>query len=285
MPCNHIKVRPITPAIGAEISAVDLSLPLDDATFAEIHRAFLEHLVIVLRDQHITPEQQVAFTRRFGPVLRVPYVRHMEEHPDVIAVIKEADEQRVSVFGGDWHSDFSSLPEPPLATVLYAREVPPCGGDTLFANQYLAWESLSDGMRRMLEARRALHAGRPYGTRPAVDPERMLRSVHIDRGHAEADIERPHPIARTHPATGRRALYVNPIYTVRVEDLTEEESRPLLSQLYATATRPEFCCRVRWQPGTLVAWDNRCTLHYAVNDYDGHRRELHRTTAAGDAPR
>ena len=238
----------------------------------------------MLRGQRITPTQQVAFTRRFGAPMRVPYVRHMDEHPDLIAVIKEAEERNVSVFGGDWHADFTSLAEPPAATVLYGRQIPPCGGDTLFANQYMAAEALSDGLRVMLAGLRAMHAGRPYGQRPQVEGARMVRSIEISRGNPEADVERPHPVLRRHPHTGRRALFVNRIYTTRFEDMSEEESAPLLAYLYGVATRPEFSCRLRWDEGTLVVWDNRCSLHYAINDYDGHRREMHRATVAGEVP-
>ena len=277
-------LQPVSPAIGAEIGGLDVAAGVDDAALAALKAALLRHQVLFLRGQRLTPASLVDFTRRLGDPLRVPWVRHMDGHPDVIAVVKEAEERDVSVFGGDWHSDFTSLAEPPWLTLLYGHEVPSCGGDTLWSSQYRAWETLSDGLRALLAGRRAMHAGRPYGTRPAVDPQRRLRGVEIRRGNPEADLERAHPVAPRHPHSGRRALYVNPIYTTRLEDLGEEESRPLLSTLHAHAVRPEFCCRLRWSPGTLAIWDNRCTLHYAVNDYDGHRREMYRTTVAGPPP-
>jgi taurine dioxygenase len=159
----HIDVRPMAGALGADIGGVDLAQPLADATFAEIERALHDHLVIFLHDQKLTPEQHLAFTRRFGPISRSPYIKHMDEYPEIIAVLKEADERKISTFGNAWHSDFSFLEEPPLGSVLYAREVPSHGGDTLFANMYAAYEALSPGMRAMLDGLNAIHAGKPYG--------------------------------------------------------------------------------------------------------------------------
>lgn len=276
--------RALSPAIGVEFEAGVALADADDASLLALRDAIDTHHLVVLRGQHLVPDSLLALTRRFGVPLQVPWVRPMDTHPEVIAVVKEADEQGVSVFGGDWHSDFSSLAEPPSLTLLYAREVPSSGGDTLWSNQVRAWETLSVGLRDMLAERRALHAGRPYGMQPGIAPARRLRGVEIARNQPEADIERPHPVARTHPRTGARALYVNPIYTTRFENMSEAESRPLLDYLYAHAVRPEFCCRLRWTPGTLAIWDNRCTLHYAVNDYDGARREMYRTTVAGETP-
>ena len=281
---SRMHIEPATPALGAELRGVDLARHLDDAGVAALRACLLEHQLLFVRGQRFTPATLAAFTRRLGEPLRVPYVAHLPEEPDVIAVVKEADEHDVSVFGGDWHSDFTSLAEPPALTLLYAHEVPACGGDTVWSSQYRACETLSAGMRRMLEPLRAMHAGRPYGTRPGVEPARRLRGVQISRGHPEADLERAHPVVRRHPLSGRDALFVNPIYTTRFEDMSVEESRPLLEMLYRHAIRPEFCCRVHWTPGMLAIWDNRCTLHYAVNDYDGYRREMYRTTVAGETP-
>jgi taurine dioxygenase len=277
-------LQPIAGALGAEIIGLDLSRPLGNEAAAGLERAFAEHLVLVFRGQQLTPEGLKSFSRRFGPLSRVPYVKPLDEHPEIIAVLKEADERGISVFGGAWHSDFSFLPEPPLGSALYALEVPDHGGDTLFANQYAAYEALSPGLRRILDGLRAIHTGAPYGMR-GIDPNlKTSRSIVIERNRPEADAEVAHPVVRTHPATGRKALFVNAIYTTRFADMTEAESRPLLDFLFAHSTRPELTCRLRWTPGMLALWDNRCTQHYAINDYDGSRRLMHRTTIAGERP-
>jgi taurine dioxygenase len=270
-------------ALGADVDGVDLA-SLDDATFAEIERAFADYLVLQFHDQHLTPEQHVALTRRFGPVSRSPYIKHMDEYPDIIAVLKEADEAKISTFGNAWHSDFSFLEEPPMGSLLYAREVPSHGGDTLFANMYLAYEALSDGMKRMLDPLKAIHTGKPYGVGGVSPDLKVSRSIGIERNRPEADREIAHPVVRVHPVTGRRALFVNSIYTTRFEGMTVEESRPLLRFLFGHAVQPEFTCRLRWRTHDLGLWDNRCTMHYAVNDYDGQRRLMHRTTVAGERP-
>lgn len=282
-PYHRLDLRPMAGALGADVHGVDLAA-LDDATFAEIERAFAEHLVLFVHDQRLTPEQHVALTRRFGPVSRVPFVKHMEEHPDIIAVLKEADERGISTFGNAWHSDFSFLEEPPMGSLLYAREVPSHGGDTLFANMYAAYDALSDGMKRMLDPLKAIHTGKPYGTGGVSADLKVSRSIGIERNRPEADREMAHPVVRVHPVTGKKALFVNAIYTTRFEGMTEDESRPLLRFLFDHAVKPEFTCRLRWRAHSLAIWDNRCTMHYAVNDYDGRRRLMHRTTVAGERP-
>jgi taurine dioxygenase len=279
-----LEVRPLAGALGAKIGGLDLSLELDDRQVAEIRRAFLDHLVIFFHDQTLTPQQHKAFTARFGALSRVPYVKALDEHPEIIAVLKEADEQKISIFGGAWHSDFSFLEEPPLGSVLYALEVPPYGGDTLWANMYAAYDALSDGMKRLLDGLVALHSGSIYGVDGVPKDLRTSRSIAISRSNPEADVERAHPAVRVHPETGRKALFVNPIYTKRFAGMTVEESKPLLDFLYGHATRPEFTCRFRWRQRSLALWDNRCAMHYAINDYDGQRRLMHRTTIAGDRP-
>jgi taurine dioxygenase len=281
---RRISVQPVSGALGAEIGGVDLAR-LDDDAVAEIRRAFLDHLVLFFRGQRLDAESLKAFSRRFGPLSRVPYVKPLDGEPDIIAVRKEPEERAISVFGGAWHSDFSFLAAPPLGSALYALEVPTCGGDTLFADMYRAYEALSPGMRRLLDGLRAMHSGHVYGAaRPPTQSMRTSASIEISRGNPEADLERAHPVVRVHPETGRRALFVNAIYTTRFESMSEAESRPLLAFLEAHATRPEFTCRFRWESGSLALWDNRCTLHLAVNDYDGARRLLWRTTIAGDSP-
>lgn len=246
-----------------------------------VERALAEHSVLFFRDQTLTPTQQLEVTRRFGAILRVPYIKHLDEHPDIIAVLKEADERKISTFGGTWHSDFSFLEEPPSFTLLYALELPLLGGDTLWASQYDAYDALSAGMKRLLDPLRAIQTAWPHGTRGPAAGAVVSRSIGMVRGDPSADREIAQPVVRVHPVTGRKALFVNPVYTQYFVGMTEEESRPLLHYLFQHATRAEFTCRLRWAPGTLAIWDNRCLLHLAINDYDGSRRLLHRTTVAG----
>lgn len=278
-----LTVRPVAPACGADITGVDLRAASDDV-IAAVSDALAEHGVVFVRDQSLTPDEQVALTSRFGEVLRVPYIEPLAGHPDVIAVLKEADERKISTFGGTWHSDFSFLDEPPTYTLLHAIELPDVGGDTIWSSQYAAYEALSPGMQRLLDPLRAVQTAWPHGTRGPGAGAAVSRSVVMTRNDPTADREVAHPVVRVHPVTGRKALFVNPVYTQRFEDMTAEESRPLLDLLFAHAVRAEFTCRLRWTPGTLAIWDNRCLLHLAVNDYDGTRRLLHRTTTAGTRP-
>ncbi len=277
MSYEHIEVHPVAGALGAEVRGVDLGA-LDDATFEEIHSAFLDHLVLFFRDQKLTPEQQIAFARRFGPIGYYPFVEGLKEHPEIVEVLKEPHE--TVNFGGIWHSDTSYLARPPLGSVLYAKEIPPVGGDTLFANMYMAYEALSDGMKRLLEGLRAVNSARK-GT-AATTRETRVRERPKDSSNVQT--ESVHPAIRTHPETGRKAIYVNVGHTVRFEGMTEEESAPILEFLFDHVTRPEFTCRFRWRPGSVAVWDNRCTQHYAMNDYHGHRRLMHRVTIEGEVP-
>lgn len=283
MSFRRIQVRQLSGAGGAEITGVDLAAGADDETVAEIRRALLENLVVTLPDQPLGDAGLAAFSTRLGPFGREPFVEGSETHPNVIAVVKEADETTRFNFGGNWHSDWSFQDTPPSFTLLHARELPPVGGDTLFANQYLAWESLSPGMQRMLAGLRGMHsARRPYGPQ-SVFRKGILRSMKIRTGE-EALAERAHPIARRHAETGRTALYANQGYTIRLEDMTEAESAGLLGYLHEHSIRPEFIIRVVWRPQMLTIWDNRSVQHMAVNDYHGHRREMHRTTVRGEEP-
>ena len=281
---RSISIEPVAGALGAEIAGVDLAQPLSNSDAAAIRRAFTDHLVLFFRGQHLTPEQHLAFSRLFGPLAHMPYIKAMDEYPDIIAVLKEADEAKISTFGNAWHSDFSFVEEPPLGSVLYACEVPDHGGDTLFANMYEAYEALSEGMKRLLDPLKAIHSGRPYGRGGVAKDLRVSRSIQIERDNPEAERETAHPVVRRHPESGRKALFVNSIYTTRFEGMAEAESRPLLEFLYAHAIRPEFTCRLRWRTNDLAIWDNRCAMHYAVNDYDGTRRLMHRTTIEGERP-
>jgi taurine dioxygenase len=274
-----IEVRKLAGALGAEIGNVDLSQALSAAVVASIRAAWLEHLVIFFRDQVFTPAQFLRFARTLGEPMEYPLLRGLPEFPEITEV-KKLEHERAN-FGGIWHSDTTYLERPPMGSMLYAREVPPFGGDTLFANQYLAFETLSEGMRRMLEGLIALSSSaKADATKTREDRMRtQARDGVPDEYLAE------HPVVRTHPETGRKALYVNVAHTVRFKDMREEESAPLLGFLFQHQVRPELTCRFGWRVGSLAFWDNRCTQHNPVNDYHGHRRLMHRITLAGDVPR
>ena len=274
-----MQVQPIAGALGAEITGVDLSRDLSDAAVAEIRRVWLEHLVIFFRDQDLPPARFLAFARRFGQPIEYPFVKGLDDFPEIIPVLK-LEHEKIN-FGGIWHSDTTYLDVPPMASMLVAREVPPAGGDTEFANMYLAYETLSDGLKRVLDGLVAVNSS------AAADVSRTREDRLKDSARADARKEyvAAHPVVRVHPETGRRALYVNVAHTVRFEGMTEEESRPLLQYLFRQQTRPELTCRFRWRAGSLAMWDNRCAQHNAINDYQGHRRLLHRITLAGDKPK
>ena len=275
---EDIGVHPVAGALGAEISGVDLSRPLSEATIAALRRAWLEHLVVFFRDQALSPAQFLAFGRRFGEVIEYPFVKGLDDYPEIIPVLK-LEHERVN-FGGVWHSDTAYLDVPPMASMLVAREIPPFGGDTLFANMYLAYETLSDGMKRMVDGLVAIN------TSAKADASRTREDRMKDSARqGTKDYVAAHPVVRRHPETGRRALYVNVAHTVRFDGMTEAESAPLLEYLFRHQIRPEFTCRFRWRPGSIAFWDNRCAQHNAVNDYGGYRRLLHRLTLAGDTPK
>lgn len=278
MQYETITVEPIAGALGAEIGRVDLSRDLPDQTVAEIRRALLEHLVVFFRDQDITPDQQLAFGRRFGQVVEYPFVKGLEGYPLITPVVKL--EHETVNFGGVWHSDTTYLEEPPMATLLVAREVPEYGGDTLFANQYLAYETLSDGMKRLLDGMWAVSSS----LKADASKTREDRMRDTPGGKAGGVLEAEHPVVRTHPETGRKALYVNIAHTTRFRGMTEAESAPLLNYLFQRQALPEFTCRFRWRKGSIAFWDNRCAHHNPVNDYHGKRRVMHRITLKGDRP-
>jgi taurine dioxygenase len=280
MTFEKISVSPISGALGAEISGVDLSQKLDAAVIGEIRQALTENQVIFFRDQHLTPDQHLAFGRRFGELQIHEFVEGMEDNQEILEVRKEDYETRN--FGGGWHTDVSYLERPALGSVLYAREVPPVGGDTMFASQYLAYDTLSDGMKSMLGEMTAVHsARRPYGLNAAGrNVDRSMNIRYTENAHGEVE----HPVIRTHVETGRKCLYVNGAFTIRFKDMTEEESAPLLHYLWQHAARPEFTCRFRWQKNSIAFWDNRCVQHNAINDYHGQRRVMHRVTIEGEQP-
>jgi taurine dioxygenase len=271
-----MQIRPVAGALGAEIEGVDLSQTLEAATVAALRRALLDYLVIFFRAQRLTPQQQLAFARTFGEPVEYPQLKGLPECPLITPVVKLAHE-RVN-FGGVWHSDTAYLERPPMGSMLYAIEIPPYGGDTLFANQYLAYEALSDGLKRVLDGLVGINTS----TKAAASRTRE------DRMRAAGEelkvLVGEHPVVRRHPETGRKALFVNVGHTERFKGWTEDESRPLLEFLFAHQVKPEFTCRFRWQPGSLAFWDNRCTQHNPVNDYHGYKRVMHRVTLAGDAP-
>ncbi len=274
-----IVVKPVAGAIGAEIHGVDLSGDISDRTIGEIAQAQREHLVVFFRDHEITPAQHLALAKRFGEVVEYPLVKGLDDYPQIAPVIKLAHE--TTNFGGIWHSDTAYLPEPPKATMLVARELPPYGGDTLFANMYMAYETLSEGMRAMLDGLRAVNSSAKADA-SATREDRLKTAARMDAGDV---LEAVHPVVRTHPETGRKLLYVNIGHTSRFENMSEAESAPLLDFLFAHQTRPEFTCRFTWRPGSIAFWDNRACHHNPVNDYHGFKRVMHRITLAGERPR
>jgi taurine dioxygenase len=272
------EIRPIAGALGAELHGLDLGGELPVAAVQAIRRALLDHLVIFFRDQHLPPDRFLALARAFGTPIEYPFLKGIDGFPEIITVAK-LPEETVN-FGGVWHSDTTYLPEPPMATLLIAREVPEAGGDTIFANQYLAYDALSDGMKALLAGLRGVASS------AKADASRTREDRIRSDGSPEARklLVAEHPVVRTHPETGHKALYVNRAHTVRFAGMTEEESAPLLGFLFNHQIRPEFTCRFRWEAGSLAIWDNRCAQHYAVNDYHGQRRIMHRITLAGDRP-
>ncbi len=273
-----MQVKRIAGALGAEISGVDLSRPLDADTVAAIRAAWLEHEVVFFRDQDLSPAEFLRFAGYFGEPVEYPFVQGIESFPTIIEV-KKLEHERVA-FGAVWHTDTAYLERPPMGTMLLAREVPPFGGDTLFASQTAAYQALSEGMRRMLAGLRAVNSS----AKADASRTREDRMRSEGRETVAQELVAEHPVVRTHPETGRRALYVSRGHTVRFSGMSEEESAPLLEYLFAHQVRPEFTCRFSWHPGSLAFWDNRSTLHNPVNDYHGFRRVMYRITLAGDVP-
>lgn len=280
---RHIEVERIAGALGAEIEGVDLAQDLSEEVLAEIRQALLDNQVIFFRDQALTPERQLAFARRWGEIHLHPYMQGMEDHPEILEIVKTPADKKN--FGGSWHSDQMFTAKPAMGTILYAKEVPSAGGDTLWTNQYLAYESLSEGMRRMLDPLRAVSKGDNFSshdgkTRKEYYADKIGMKVK-DPGSTQTVTT--HPLIRTHPETGRRALFIGG-HVFRFEDMTEQESWPLIDFLMQHSTRPEHTCRFRWRTGSLAFWDNRCTQHFAINDYPAETRIMHRITICGDTP-
>ena len=276
-----IDVRKVSANIGAEIHGVDLRQPLDDHTYGEIRGALNEHGVIFFRDQDIGPDHHLAFGKRFGEIDIDPtaLTGHPAGYPMICEVRKEPEQTRNT--GGNWHSDHTFDPNPPLGSILLARELPDYGGDTMFAGMYAAYDALSDGMKRTLEGLNAVHAKtRAFDGLPS---DRQVSAEQKAAIHAQfAAREAVHPVTPRHPESGRRLLFVNPTYTTRFEGWTEKESEPLLKFLFQHAARPEFTYRFQWRIGSIAFWDNRSVWHYALNDYHGSRRLMHRVALKGD---
>ncbi|MEM7542415.1 MAG: TauD/TfdA family dioxygenase [Pseudomonadota bacterium] len=272
-------MTPLTRAIGAVIDNVDLACALNHDTVAKIREAYLEHLVIFFRNQTLEPSELVRFATYFGKIGYYPFVKGMDEFPEVIEVIKKEDE--TINFGGLWHTDTSYLENPPLGSILYAKEVPAVGGDTLFANMYMAYAGLSSTLQALIADLR--------GVNSAAKPDAAVTRTHrIDDNPKDASTivtTAIHPIARTHPETGKIALYCSDAHTLEIEGMSADESRPLLQYLYRMQQREEYACRWHWETGDVAFWDNRCAQHNALNDYQGQRRVMQRVTLQGERPR
>jgi taurine dioxygenase len=273
MPNNSIQIRPVGGAVGTEITGIDLAEPLRELARDTIRKTLADRGVVFFRDQTLTPEQHIGLARQFGAINVNRFFTHADGYPEIALVAKEPEQKRN--IGGGWHTDHSYDQSPALGSILYARQVPPSGGDTLFSSMYAAYDALSDGLKQTLGGLRAVHSSRHvFG---------VVRDEFRDRyRNAEAAVQDAvHPVIITHPESGRKALYVNPGFTLRFDGWTDEESKPLLAFLYAHAARPEFCTRFVWREGSIAFWDNRSTWHYAVNDYQGERRLMHRITIEG----
>ena len=276
MTYETITVAPISPVLGAEISGVDLRQPLDNQAYAEIHQALLDHQVIFFRDQDIDWDQHKAFGRRFGELHIHPTSPPPEGHPEILVI--HADENSKTIAGENWHSDVTCDAEPPMGSILHLHEVPSPGGDTMFANMYAAYDALSEPMKALLDGLHAKHESRH------VHRGRLGNSGKMRDG-VDAYPESIHPVVRTHPETGRKALFVNANFTTGIEELKKAEGKALLEFLYRHTETPEFHCRFHWQPKSIAFWDNRCTQHRALWDYFPQTRHGYRVTVSGDRPR
>ena len=276
-----LEIEPLSTAIGAEISNVDLSQDLSDATIGEIRQALLDHCVVFFRDQDLSVEAHKRLARRFGEIFVHPNFNTGDHDPEVVTIVRKPGDTRI--VGEEWHTDTTMMAEPPMGALLYALEVPPIGGDTLFANQYMAYERLSEGMQRMVDGLKCWHTDRKVAgpNSPAALAKRSTKVREDDDWRETLNL---HPVVRTHPETGRKCLFVNHSYSACFEDMTEDESRPLLDWLMEWGHRPELTCRFRWRPGSVAFWDNRCVKHLALHDVQDHQRIMRRIQIAGDRP-
>jgi len=271
-----VEVIPQTNSIGAEIRGLDLSRRLGDEAFERLRQAFLDHQVIFMRGQPLAPRQYQDFALRFGRLEEYLFAAGLEGFPCITEIVKTENE--TGGFGDFWHSDSTYLETPPAITLLHARQLPPQGGDTLFKNMYAVYDELSPGLQATLASLRVVNSA--SGVPRGEDIYEAVKSRNSERRDQSAI----HPAIRRHDATGRCAVYVNGAHSLRFDGMTRDESLPLLRYLFACVARPEHQFRLRWEPGTLAMWDNRCTQHYAINDYHGHRRVMHRIIVAGDRP-
>ena len=271
-------IKRIAGALGAELSGIDLARGLSAQQAAEVRRSLLEHQVIFLRGQELTPQQFLAFARAMGEPVEYPFVKGIDGFPHIIEVKKLEHEK--SNFGGIWHSDTTYLDQPPMGSMLLSREVPPYGGDTLFASQYAAYDALSDTMKILLAELKGISSS----AKADVSKTREDRIKEGGKQEAPREYRAEHPVVRTHPETGRKALYVNVAHTAGIKGMTDAESAPLLQFLFEHQVKPEFTCRFVWEPNAIAFWDNRCVQHNPVNDYHGFRRVMHRITLQGDTP-
>jgi taurine dioxygenase len=282
-PDHTIAVRAEPSGFGARIEGVDLSRPLDGETLAAVKAAWARHGVVAFPSQPLTLEQLEAFTLQIGPYGEDPFVKPMPGHPNVLELRREPDEKATN-FGAGWHSDWSFQPAPPAATILRSEVIPPVGGDTLFCDAAGAYDALTDGFKALLAPLTAIHsAARPYGSKGSFAKETAKRTMQIISS-VEAEKTHPHPLVRTHPVTGRKALFVSPVYTVGIEGMAEEEANAILGFLFKHLTQDRFIYRHRWEAAMVLMWDNRRTMHLAEGGYDGHLRLMHRTTVAGEVP-
>ena len=276
-----LRIQPSSGALGADVYGVDVG-ELSDADFAVLYAAWLEHHVLFFRDQRLTPAQQTAFAQRFGELDVYPFMEPLPGHPHVIPIIKEKATRYN--FGGGWHTDMSYIAEPPKATCLYAIEVPPRGGDTLFADMEAAYASLSHGMQQLIGGLKAVFsASKVHGASGYY--QKADHPMEMRKNESQEQARHVHPVVRTHPETGRKSLYLDEPHAERFEGMRVSESEPLFKFLCQHATQPQFTTRLRWTPGTLAILDNRCVQHYALNDYQGQRREMNRVVVRGDVPR
>ena len=273
---DSLEITPQSGVIGAEVRGLDLSVGLEQADFDQLNRAFLEHQVLFFRDQQLTPQQYNDFAERFGALQDYMFAEGMDGFPGITEIVKT--ETETEGFGSFWHSDSAYLQRPPKMTMLYARQVPPRGGDTLFADMYSLYDDLSLGLKTTLSSLRAINSA------SVVPRDEDIYQMVKSRNSAKSDQFAIHPVIRCHDETGRNALYVNGIHTLGFEAMTRAESLPILEYLWRKVSRPEYSFRLRWQADTLAMWDNRCTQHYALNDYHGYRRVMHRIIVEGPIP-
>jgi taurine dioxygenase len=277
---TELELHPLSGVLGVEVRGLDLSADLSTEQVAAVRAAFVEHHVLVFRDQDLSPEQQVRFGRYFGELDTHPFVEMNPDHPEVLDIITDPNDR--ANFGGGWHTDVTFLDEPDLGSILYAVELPAVGGDTLFADQHAAHDALSPTMQDLIGDLVAIHsAGPQYAEGGLSTLSKEMRTKNADL--ADRTVE--HPVVRTHPESGRKSLYVNRAFTIGIKGMRQNESQAMLRFLFDHAVQERFTCRVRWEPGTLTMWDNRSVQHYALYDYRGEVRRMRRITVKGDRPR